>query len=175
MSAVKQRGLFCKDQAFVAVSGPSRSSFQSGDEEFLAPLGASNEPAGLSNSWSSSASFQIPKYTRDDLQRILKTVLEAQPLTARGKDQKIFEDPLKWALKPKAPDGYKSKSYINCYNFIQKCKDYFAMFESQNCNQVSFAIMFSKERSLNRWQQYKWKIEAATLVPPIWVKFKVFL
>lgn len=76
-------------------------------------------------------------------------VLEAQPLIACGQDWETFEDLLERAFKPRAPNVYKGKSYIDCYNFIYQCKDYFATFEFRGCNQVLFATTFLKERVLN--------------------------
>ena len=53
----------------------------------------------------------IAKYTEEDLQKIFKTVLEAQTPPFDG----LCEKP----LKAKSPDIYYSKSYIESYNFCQ--------------------------------------------------------
>lgn len=41
---------------------------------------------------------------------------------------------MKWALKLKASDVYKSKSHMNYYNFIAKCENYFAISKAKSCN-----------------------------------------
>lgn len=54
--------------------------------EFLAPLRAPNELIGPSNSKPSLAAFQIPIYTEDNLQQILKIVLKARLPTPHEPD-----------------------------------------------------------------------------------------
>lgn len=118
MSTLKKHGRPHKDQASVAACSFSKVSFQSGENKFSALLGALNKLASLSNPGPSSAPFQILKYTKDDLQQILKTVMEAQ-ISACGQDRRISEDSLEWALKLKALDIYKGKLHMDYYNFIQ--------------------------------------------------------
>ena len=60
------------------------------------------------------ASFVGPfmaKYTEEDLQRILKAVLEAQV--------PVYNKPRKKPLKTKSLDMYRGRSYMACYSFCQ--------------------------------------------------------
>ena len=70
----------------------------------------------------SSAATSVPKYFKDDLQRILKAVLEAQaPAPASAVSETTWKK-----LKARSSDIYRGKSHIDCYNFCQQCEDYFA-------------------------------------------------
>lgn len=51
----------------------------------------------------------MAKYTEDDLQRIVRAVLEAQVLA--------YNEPRKKLLKTRFPDVYCSKSHMEYYNF----------------------------------------------------------
>lgn len=78
--AAKKLGPLGKNQAFVAAYGLFGSCSQSrnkGMPEFPASLGAPTDLIRSSNARPSTAAFQVPKSTKDDLQWILKTVLEA--------------------------------------------------------------------------------------------------
>lgn len=117
----------------------------------------SNKPARPSASPSASARpnpgnvnlgpnptvFWVLKYTEDNFQRILKTVLES-----RTPVPKNFDEPRKKPLKARAPDVYRSKSHIDCYNFIEQCKDHFVMFEPRDLNQVFFAATYLNDQAL---------------------------
>lgn len=92
-------------------------------------------------------------------------VWEAQTLTD-GQDWGTWKDPSKQTLKLKTPDIYKSKSHMDCYDFIQQYEDYFAISGSQDRNQIPFVATFFKEKTLNWWQVDKPKINAKTLVSP---------
>lgn len=93
----------------------------------------------------------ISKYTKDNLQWILKTVLEVQPL-ACGHGWETLENALEWTLKLRALDIYKDQLDIDFYDFIQQYKDHFATSGSQDRKQVLFPAILVKERALNRWQ-----------------------
>lgn len=67
------------------------------------------------NPFAKLATPQVSKYTKDDLQQIYKTALEAWPFAT----QKDFNKSQEQTLKPRSPDVYKSKSHIDRYNFIQ--------------------------------------------------------
>ena len=63
----------------------------------------------------SPAATSVPKYSKDNLQRILKAVLEAQaPAPAPA-----ISETLREKLKAHSPDIYRGKSHMNCYNFCQ--------------------------------------------------------
>ena len=55
------------------------------------------------------AESPVAKYTEENLQKILRTVLEARTPPSDG--------PRKKPLKARSPDVYRSKSHIECYNF----------------------------------------------------------
>ena len=96
------------------------------------------------------------KYTEENLQKILRTVLEAQALPSDGSRKKL--------LKARLPDVYCGKSYMECYNFCQKCEDYFATAGAKGPNRILFAASFLCDCINFRWQQYKQKRESKSLV-----------
>ena len=67
----------------------------------------------------------IPKYSEDDLQRILKTLLEARvpalaPVLALAPALAlvpIVAEAPREKLKARSPDVYRGKSHMDCYNF----------------------------------------------------------
>ena len=67
----------------------------------------------------SPAETSIPKYSEDDLQRILKTVLEARaPASAPAPfPVPVVSEVSRKKLKARSPDVYHGKSHIDCYNF----------------------------------------------------------
>ena len=60
------------------------------------------------------------RYLEADLQRILRTVLEARPLTpVSGRQPLVFPDgPRERPLKARFPELYCGKTHMECYNFI---------------------------------------------------------
>ena len=67
----------------------------------------------------SFAATNISKYSEDDLQRILKAVLEAwAPVPAPVPAFVISEVPRK-KLKARYPNVYRGKSHMDYYNFCQ--------------------------------------------------------
>ena len=95
----------------------------------------------------SLAATSIPKYSKDDLQRILKTVLETQ---APAPTPAISETP-KEKLKVRSPDVYCKKSHMDCYNFCQQCEDYFAIAGATGPIQILFAASFFWD-----WISFRW-------------------
>ena len=81
----------------------------------------------------------IPKYTKKDLQQILKAILEAHTPTTS-------EEPYDKPLKACFLDVYCGKSHIKCYNFCQQYEDYFATTEARGANQILFATSFLRDR-----------------------------
>lgn len=67
-------------------------------------------------------------------------------------DREKSKKPMKRDFKFRALDIYKSKFYIDYYNFIAYCKDYFATSRFKDCNQVLLAATFFKKKVLNHWQ-----------------------
>ena len=58
-----------------------------------------------------SIGLLVVKYTKENLQQILKTALEAQVLASNEPCDKLW--------KPGSPDMYCGKFYIEYYNFCQ--------------------------------------------------------
>ena len=117
----------------------------------------------------------VPKYIKNDLQRILKTVLEAWtpasvPAPAPATSQK-FEDKL---LKARFLDVYCGKSHIDCYNFCQHYEDYFATAEATKANGIFSTTSFFQDRISFCWQQYKRRQDVDNSVPITQNKFKAF-
>lgn len=64
---------------------------------------------------------------------------------------------------------------MDCYNFIEQCKNYFAMFGFSGRNQVFCATTFLKKRVLNQWQQDNQKKRADIMILLTRAEFKIFL
>ena len=101
---------------------------------------------------SGSADSSVIRYSEDDLQQILKTVLDSRSLApvlapviaAAPHYEGLRERPLKaWF-----PDIYWSKTHLECSNFFQQCKDHFAIAIATGPNQVSFAATFLKNTAM---------------------------
>ena len=101
--------------------------------------------------------LSIAKYTKEDLQKILRTVLETQTLPSNGPREK--------PLKVISPDVYCGKSHMECYNFCQQCEDHFATAKAKGANHIFFTTSFLHNCINFRWQQYKRKYEAESSVP----------
>ena len=152
MTSIRGRGCLCRERTS---KSPSESSFHpesSHDETPVNPLAI--EPP-------------IAKYIKKDLYRILRTVLKAQALLSDGAHKKL--------LKAKSPDVYCGKSHMESYNFCQQCKDHFATAGAKGLNRICFAAFFFCDRINFRWQQYKRKHKAKSIVPITWEEFKTFL
>ena len=108
----------------------------------------------------------IAKYTEENLQRILRTVLKARPPSDSAREK---------PLKARLPNVYYGKSHIECYNFCQQCKDHFATHGAKGPNCILFAASFLCDRINFRWQQYKRKHEAKNTVLITGEEFKTFL
>ena len=138
-----------------------------------------------------AAANSIPKYSEDDLQRILRTILEARvpaptpvfapaPVPAPGPAPAPAPAPIvaeapREKLKARSPDVYRGKSHMDCYNFCQQCEDYFATAGATGPTRIPFAASFLRDRISFRWQQYKRRHDADTPVPVTWDEFKAFL
>lgn len=53
-------------------------------------------------------------------------------------ERRLFED----KIKATSPNIYCDRYYIECYNFCQQYKDYFATAEATKPNQIPFATFF---------------------------------
>ncbi len=105
----------------------------------------------------------IVRYTQKDINYLLQTFFQASK--GRSWDK----------LKSKTPDVYRSRSYMECYNFCQQCEDHFTTCEATRPNRISFAASFLRDRINFYWQQHKRKVEAESLIPISWDEFKAFL
>ena len=94
-----------------------------------------------------TATTDIPKYSKDELQRIFKAVLEAQvlvpaPAPAPAPALAASKKPWDKLLKACSPNIYCVKSHIDYYNFCQQCKDYFAIARATRANRILFCLVF---------------------------------
>ena len=74
------------------------------------------------------ADSSVVRYLKDDLQQIVKTILEAKPLLLQAfapvpasvvAAAPHYEGSCERPLKPWFPDIYWGKIYLGCYNFFQ--------------------------------------------------------
>ena len=152
MTSIRGRGRSRRKHTFKGPSGSLPPPESSHDEAIVYPPAV--EPP-------------IAKYTEKDLQRMLRTVLEAQASPFHG----ICEKP----LKARSHYVYCSKSDMECYNFCQQYEDHFATAGGKGPNNILFAAFFLRDCINFRWQQYIWKHEAESTVPITWKEFKTFL
>ena len=119
------------------------------------------------------------RYSKDDLQQILRTVLDFKPLTPFPAPVVAvvlhYESPRERPLKARFPDIHRGKVHLECYNFFQKCKDHFTSAGSIGSNRVPFGAIFLKNTALFRWRQLQRKIEDQTNVLISWKGFKAFI
>ena len=108
----------------------------------------------------------IAKYTKEDLQKIFKTVFKAQALP--------FYNVCKKTLKAKSPDIYCGNSHMECYNFCQQYEDLFTTAGAKGPNRILFAELFLHNHINFCWQQYQRKYKAENIIPIIWKEFKTF-
>ena len=103
MTSVRGRGRPRRERPSIAFP----DSFPPPESEF------SEQPDGPPGPKSPAAATHVPKYSEDDLQRILKAVLEAQapaPATAPATSEETQNKP----LKARSPDVYRGKSHMDC-------------------------------------------------------------
>ena len=126
-----------------SIRGPGRSRRERTSE---GPSGSSSPPKSSHDKTPVNQPTEPPvtKYTEEDLQRILKTVLKARVLSSDG--------PCEKPLKTKSPDVYCGKSHMECYNFYQQYEDHFATAGAKGLNCIPFAASFLCDRSNFCWQ-----------------------
>ena len=171
MISVLGRGRSRRERPSVAPSVAPSGSFPLPESE------VSEQPEGPPG-LKPPANTSIPKYSEDDLQRILKTVLEARapvpaPAPALAPAPVVSEVPRE-KLKARSPDVYRGKSHIDCYNFCQQCEGHFATAGATGSTRIPFAASFLRDRISFRWQQYKWRHDADIPVSVTWDEFKAF-
>ena len=162
MISTQARGRPRQKRLSVALSvAPSVAS-----PDFSLPLKSENseQPNGPPGP-KSPAIISVPKYSEDDLQRILKVILEAWALApAPAPASVVFEVPRE-KLKARSTDVYCKKFHMDCYNFYQQCEDYFATAGATGPTRIPFATSFLWEQISFHWQQYKRRHDADTSVP----------
>ena len=103
---------------------------------------------------SGSANSSVVRYSEDDLQQILRTVLDSKPLAPVPAPivatAPHYKSPRKRSLKARFLHMYQGKTYLECYNFFQECKDHFATAGATSSNRVPFAATFLKDTALFR-------------------------
>ena len=130
-----------------------------------------------------SANSFVVRYLENDLQQIVKIILEARPLPTPAPTpvlapviaafphyERLHERPLKAHFS----DIYQGKTYLKYYTFFQQCKDHFATADATGPNRVPFTATFLKDTALFHWQQHQRKIKDQTNVPISWKGFKAF-
>ena len=98
-----------------------------------------------------AAATHIAKYSEEDLQRILKTVLKARALAPASAPAPIVTKVSWEKLKARFPNVYCGKSHIDCYNFCQQCENYFATARVTGPTQILFATSFLWDRISFCW------------------------
>ena len=116
----------------------------------------------------SAAANLAAKYSAKHLQKILKTILEAK--APAHQPESLCEK----LLKGQAPDLYRDKTHMKCYNFCKQCEDNFATAVATEMNRILFAATFLKDQALFPRQQHQCKLADETNVLITWEKFKAF-
>ena len=128
MTSVQSRSRLRKERISKAPSEPSLSA-RSDYKGAISPI--VDPGAG-------SVRLFVAKYTEEDLQQILKAVLEAQVPASN--------EPCEKSLKTRSPDVYCDKSHMEYYNFCQQCEDHFATTGAKGPNRIFFAAFFLHDR-----------------------------
>ena len=142
MTSVRGRGRPRRERPSIA---PPDSSPPPESDDNLSDQRAGPPGANLPIAVVPAAALPVPKYNKKDLQRILKTVLEARAPTT-------FKEPRDKPLKVRSLDVYRGNSHMECYNFCQQCENYFATAEARGANRIPFAASFLRDQISFRWQ-----------------------
>ena len=130
MTSVWDRSRLCRKCPFVALLDSFPSSEL--DDKFF---NQSTKPSKSHLNVILTTTFLVLKYTEKDWQQILKTLLKAQaPITSEKFQNKL--------LKAYSPNVYRSKFYIEYYNFCQQYENYFAINGVKSANQIFFTLFF---------------------------------
>ena len=76
------------------------------------------------------------------------SVIDVKTLALASQPLLFLDKPCKKSLKASIPDLYCDKFYMECYNFYQKCKDYFATTVAEKQNRILFAATFPQNQAL---------------------------
>ena len=133
---------------------------------------------------SGSANSSVVRYSKNDLQQIVRIIFEAglllspvfapvpAPVFAAAPH---YEGPRERSLKARFLDIYRDKTQLECYNFFQQYESHFATAGATSPNRVLFAATFLKNTALFCWQQHQRKIENQTNALISLKRFKAFL
>ena len=112
------------------------------------------------------AATNVIKYTKNDLQRIFKTILKAQTLAPVPASTLVTsKESRNKLLKARSSGVYCRKFQMDCYNFCQQSENYFTIAEATETNRISFVTSLFRNRSSFCWQQYKRKQDVDNSVP----------
>lgn len=172
-----------KIKVFIAFSGHStkHNCFEEMDNS-CTPFPSTKKPVSTSNAFTLPetsaplglfiAFFLVPKYSKNDFQRILKAVIEARTAAIATM---LLGSPWERSPRTRFSDIYRGKSYLECYNLCQFCKNHFAIARAKGANCILFITSFFSDQVYFCWQRYKYKLEDETTVSITWNEFKVFL
>ena len=127
MTLIWGRGCLCQERlsiaSFVTFSIAPPGSSLTHESENSNQLNRSLRPKSL------PTATNIPKYSKDEMQLILKAVLETRvptptPTFAPSPAPNAFEKPRDKLLKACFLNVYCGKSHMNCYNFCKQCENY---------------------------------------------------
>ena len=145
MTSVRDWGCLCKNCASTTLSKlviPSKSASLGLNkrDKFDGPL-QDSAPGP-------SAPLNISKYSKKDLQQILKTILEVKTLAPAPHPFVVPDRPRERPLKAKFPNLYCGKSHLESYNFCHQYEDHFAIAGAKRQNGVLFATIFFQNQVL---------------------------
>ena len=172
MILVRGRGHRCQEYLSVAPSVALHNSSPPSKSEF------SEQPDGPSGAKPLVIvvpTIDVPKYSKDDLQRIYKTILEAQAPAPIPALAFVVSEVPRDKLKARSLNIYCEKSHMDYYNFCQQCEDYFTTAGATGPTRIPFAVSFLRDWISFCWQKYKRKRDADSSVPVTWDEFKAFL
>ena len=145
MTSVRGRGRPRRERLSVTPhdsSPPPKSEFS---EQPVGPSGAKPPVTVI-------PATNVPKYSKDDLQRIFKTVLEARAPAPTSTPAPVVSEVPQDKLKARSLNIYCEKSHMDCYNFCQQCEDYFATAGAIGPTRILFAASFLWDRISFHWQ-----------------------
>ena len=97
------------------------------------------------------AAINVSKYSKDDLQKIFKAILEARAPVFDPAPASVVSEVPQEKLKARFPDVYCGKSHMDCSNFCQQYEDFFATPRAIGPTQIPFAASFLRDQINFRW------------------------
>ncbi len=115
---------------------------QDQDQDYEDLLGSNKPLAGPSKALI-TPKIDITRFTWKNLDQIIELIFQAQTLKGRSS----FGD----KFKAKSPDIYHDRFHIECYNFCQRYKDYFATTRATGPNWILFVATFLWDQINLHW------------------------